>query len=196
MASIGVTGLPASGKSFLCKQLSMLEDYFVIDADKMGHELLKKEEVLDFVSKKYDGVVVNGEIVRSKLAKYVFESFEDYHFYNDYISSIMKDEIRDLLKEKQSEYKHVVLDGALIFEWELESLFDIIIFCEADEKERLKKLVYRGNDLKDYKKREAVLLDEYLKIDQSDIVVKNQYKGFESKELKVLLKRIEELSNV
>ncbi len=194
MAVIGVTGLPASGKSFVCEYLSTLKDFFVIDADKIGHEFLKKQEVLNFIEENYSGVIENGEVVRPKLAELIFKNYASYSLYNDFISSLMKPYILGLAEEKQKEFKHVVLDGALIFEWEIESCFDVIVFCEANEKDRLKMLKLRGSDLKDYKKREAMLLDEYIKLDQSDIIIKNSYDSSFAKEIKQLQRKIEELA--
>lgn len=194
MAIVGITGLPGTGKSFMSNYLNSLTNFYVIDADKIGHELLTRDDVIEFITENYPTVIENEKVVRGKLAEIVFKDYKAYKFYNDFISKLMKQYILEFSFDKLQEVENVVLDAALIFEWGIESIFDVIVYCEANEKKRVVKIEARGDNIEDYKKREQMLIDEYIKIDQSDIVIYNKYDDDFIQEVKTLNKKIAELS--
>jgi len=193
MAIIGITGLPGTGKSYLSKYLSKLGSYYLLDADKIGHSLLKEKEVINFVKKHYPDAIENENIIRSKLANIIFKNKRVYQFYNDFISKKMKQYIVEKIFNKMHNYKNMILDATLIFEWELNSLFDIIVYCKADKKKRFERIASRGNNIEDYKRRENVLLDENIKIEKSDIVIENNYDEKIYESIKKIEKYISEI---
>ncbi len=72
---IGVTGTIGSGKSSVC-QIIKDEGYLVLDADQINHELMAKGSLMyDEIIRHFGTEIIdeNGEIVRSKLRKLVFE---------------------------------------------------------------------------------------------------------------------------
>jgi len=77
MIVIGLAGGIACGKSLVA---ACLEDLgcVIIDADKVGHEVLCLPSVVGQIEKKWGGrVVVDGKVNRHELAKIVFPSDTD-----------------------------------------------------------------------------------------------------------------------
>ena len=66
-----VAGGMGSGKSTVMATLSRL-GWIVISGDDVGHETLRDPEVVASVTKRWPGVLVEGEISRSELARVVF----------------------------------------------------------------------------------------------------------------------------
>lgn len=196
MALIGITGLPGSGKSYISKYLKDIDQCFFIDADKFGHNLLKTKKVISFTKEHFPTCLnEKNEIIRAKLAGIIFDDPNKYKLYNDFISKEIKLYIVETFFDKMQEYKHIILDAALIFEWNIEKLFDIIIYCRADNAKRLEKIALRGNDIEDYKRRENVLLDENIKIEKSDIIINNNYDERIYESIKEIEKYISEIES-
>lgn len=72
---IGLVGGIASGKSLVADQMRSLGGV-VLDADRMGHEVLRDQEVIDLLHKRWgDGIIaLDGSLSRSVIAKIVFSS--------------------------------------------------------------------------------------------------------------------------
>ena len=95
---IGIFGKSGCGKSTVCEYLRK-KGFYVIDADKLGHKILKKGEegykkVVDAFGDSF--LDENLEIDRKKLGKYIFENKKA-----DILSSISHPIIdRDLRQER------------------------------------------------------------------------------------------------
>ena len=72
---IGLVGGIASGKSLVAEQMQTLGG-ILLDADRVGHEVLREKEVIDALHKRWgDGIIaLDGSLSRSVIAKIVFSS--------------------------------------------------------------------------------------------------------------------------
>lgn len=140
---IGITGSIACGKSTITEYLKKL-GYSVIDADKIGHEVLKevniKRELINVFGEK---ILSKDEIDRKVLSTIVFNDKNNLKKLN----SIVHPRIRELIVEYQRilEDKSIqFLDVALLFEIKFENLVDKVIVVHTDLEQQLKRLIERN----------------------------------------------------
>lgn len=173
MIKVAVTGNIASGKSQVERFISEL-GYFVVDADKLGHQVLLdyKSEILALF-KNEDILDESGEISRIKLGNIVFFDAEKKKNLEKFSHKKIREKICELfLLNKDKELVFVAVP--LLFEAEMENLFDKIIFVSAPESIRVDRLMKRNN----YTKEQAMARinsqqEEQEKIKKSDFVINN-----------------------
>ncbi len=143
MKVIGLTGGISSGKSTVSQFLAGL-GAVIIDADKIGHEVLNTDrevwrEVVAAFGKQI--ITANGEINREKLGEIVFGNSEALARLNQ----IMHPRIYDMVKTRLDEYRRqeagiVVLEAPLLLEAGWTSLVDEVWVTTASEATVLKRL--------------------------------------------------------
>lgn len=144
MAYFGLTGGIASGKSTVARMLESLGAR-VIDADRIGHELLRSphpayqevvqrfgREILDFT----------GEIDRTRLAAVVFADPAKLRELNVILHPRIIARVEELAAQYHAESPHAVLvvDAALLFEAGIGGRFTkvLVVWCRPDQQvERL-----------------------------------------------------------
>jgi dephospho-CoA kinase len=82
--------------------------------------------------------------------------------------------IKERIREEQNAGVHVVVDCALIYEWGIEGLFDLVVCIRADEGIRKKRLMERdGRTAEEVERMFSAQLPESLKVLKADIVLAN-----------------------
>jgi dephospho-CoA kinase len=129
MFVIGLTGNFGTGKTTVSQILAEL-GAVIIDADKLGHELLQPDaetygEIVTAFGKSI--LKPNGEIDRNKLGKLVFADTAALNRLN----RILHPRIYEIAKRKIEEYRQarsriVVLEAALLIEADWTSLVDLV----------------------------------------------------------------------
>ena len=78
MKTIGIVGGIASGKSLVAAQLQALGAW-VVDADRLGHEVLEYPEVRDAIRDRWGDSVLgpDGRVDRAAVARRVFRDPEE-----------------------------------------------------------------------------------------------------------------------
>lgn len=158
---LGLVGGIGSGKSSAAR-LFAESGAVVLDADKIGHEILLQSDVKQIACDRWGDTIFdsNGEIQRRKLAKIVFEPSEqgqkELEFLNKLTHPRITETIRDRIETLKSQGTPLILvDAPLLFESGWNRLVSEVIFVDAPESLRLKRVLSRGWTPEEFRKREA-----------------------------------------
>ncbi|MGE5431519.1 MAG: dephospho-CoA kinase [Syntrophomonadaceae bacterium] len=143
--SVAVTGGIGSGKTEFCRFLE--ENGFpVINADKKAKDILfrnesvRKKIISAFGAATYSASGVN----TAYLAEKVFSSPEGVNKINSIVHPVVIKEINDEVKEYSKTNKFVIVEAALIYEAEMEDMFDYVVLILAPVETRIKRVLEKG----------------------------------------------------
>ncbi len=143
MKVIGLTGGIGSGKSTVSGFLAEL-GAVIIDADKVGHELLKPDtEIWQQIVAAFGKQILTpgGEISRKKLASLVFGSPRRLELLNQLMHPEMKKAVKaQLLEYRRQGASVVVLEAPLLVEADWTELVDEVWVTIASESTVLERL--------------------------------------------------------
>ncbi len=139
---LGITGGSGSGKSQVCKLLSSMGAH-IIDADKIGHLVTAREDVLREIKVEFGTSVINpdGTLNRKELGKVVFSSKEALETLNVITHKKIYDEIEKMLKKSRAEI--VAIDAAVLKQTRIKDLCDFIICVVAPTNMRVMRIMQR-----------------------------------------------------
>ncbi len=168
MKIIGITGNSGSGKSLASSELTNYNCY-VIDLDKIGHEIYSDKECFKEVTEKIQGdYLTDGKVDRKKLGNIVFSQIDKLKILTEitdkYIYKNTKKIVDSLKAEKKVEF--IVIDGALILDSKTRELCTEIILICAKTETRIRRIIERDklsyeeayrrvNSQKDYRKNKS-----------------------------------------
>lgn len=172
MKKYAITGNIASGKSAVQKIIAK-QGYKVIDADDISHKLLTvKNLALYYAFKDYD-VFENNEFSREKLGQLIFSDAKMRIKLNTIIHPCVKKEIEKFFADNAQE-ELLFVGIPLLFEANMQDLFDKIIFVYTDDDIRLKRLLKRNNHTIEHAKaRMNSQITQEKKLKLSDYVINN-----------------------
>ena len=174
MIRIALVGNIASGKSTVEKFLTEKYGFSVLDTDKACHFLLEKlstKIIQEF--KNYEILDENGRLSREKLGKIVFYNEDLKTKLENILYPNLRVEINRYFEEHKSE-EIVFVAIPLLFEANMENLFDKIMFVYCNDEIRLERLIKRNNYTREYaQKRLNSQLSQEKKVEKSDIIIQN-----------------------
>ncbi|MGH9405253.1 MAG: dephospho-CoA kinase [Terriglobia bacterium] len=143
-ACFGLTGGIASGKSTVASYFAALGAN-VIDADQIGHELLRSpgaafDEIVQHFGRQILGL--SGEIDRRRLGAIVFSNPDQRQKLNAILHPriIQRQEARALDFHRASPQSVIIVDAALIYEAHAESRFTQIIVAWSTPEQQIERL--------------------------------------------------------
>ena len=177
LKKIGILGGPGSGKSTVAHLFAEL-GCGIINADKLNHQVLEKEDIISRIVEIWGSQVVglDGKIDRGKLGEAVFSEKNGLNFLVEIVHPeifiLMERQICDF--EDSGQVKAIVLDVPLLMEVGWEKKCDILVFVKVDNdirRSRLKKnRNWNANFIKNIENSQ-ILLDNKEEI--SDYIVEN-----------------------
>ncbi len=179
MTIIGLTGRIGAGKSTAAAYLRQW-GAAVIDADQIGHQIIAKgkpayEEIL--AAFPGDFLQPSGEIDRKKLAKAVFGDPDGQfvHRLNAITHPRITAEVAEAIQQfLQQQYRHVVVEAALLLQSDLPRLVEQIWLITAPEAVTLPRLRQRdGMSESQARARLAAQLSEEAQRAAADLVIEN-----------------------
>lgn len=149
MIKVAVTGNIASGKSEI-QNILVEKGYKVLDTDIVAHKLLNEySSEIRSIFKDFDISDTDGKISREKLGRIVFTVQKAKDKLEKYIHPKIKVQISKFFDSNMSE-KIVFVSIPLLFEANMQSLFDKIILVYANDNIRLKRLIDRNGYSDEY----------------------------------------------
>ena len=171
-AVIGITGGIGSGKSTVASMLAELGAE-VIDADALGHEALRRDDVKEQLREAWgEGVFdASGEVDRRALAAEAFGGESQARRLNAIVHPPILAEIRRQVQACRA--KALVLDAALLIESGLDAICDVVVFVDAPAAVRRERVAARGWTDRELQNREARQSSIEEKRKRSQYVIEN-----------------------
>jgi len=182
---IGLTGIIGSGKTTVAEILKE-NGFYVIDVDKVYHELLEKnmnlkKDLVDFFGNE---IVVDSEINRDKLRQKLLSNPNNFSRLNAITHPYIFIKVKELTDNLKG---NIVIDAALLFEIGLDKLCNELWYVNADIK-TVKDRIKKRNDFGDLvietfiKNQENILMMK----DRCNVVIDN---NCSIQELKIKIKK-------
>lgn len=172
---VAVTGNIGSGKSSFCKLLEEM-NYTVIKADEMAKDLMandpniKSQIIKQFGSSAYTKEGLN----KSYLAEKIFSNEDNLLRMNLIVHPAVVKKVEQLMKESLKKADIAFHEAALIYEADIEEMFDVVVLITADYKVRLKRKQQSDNYSEaEFAKRNSNQIPDDEKIKRADFVFEN-----------------------
>lgn len=169
MVIIGIVGGVASGKSMVAESFRKL-GAAVLDADRLGHEVLEEPLVQESLRERWKADVLNaeGRLDRKAIARIVFEQSARGAEQRAFLERVTHPRIGVKVQEalarwqRQADVKVVVLDAPVLLEAGWDRYCDRIVFVDSPLQARQQRARTRGWTEVDFAAREAAqkTLDE------------------------------------
>ena len=172
---ITVTGSIGSGKSLFCNFLSE-KGYPVIKADDISKEILAEDKevrlkvIREFGEESYIGSKINKKYIAEK----VFSDPIRLEKINSILHPRVKQKVKALTEELFKQHNIVFTEAALIYEAEMQNMFDYVVLVTADQKIRMKrKTEAEGFSEEEFIKRNNNQIPDKEKKKQADFIFEN-----------------------
>lgn len=181
---VGLIGKIGSGKSAVAAILAA-RGGAVIDADRVGHELLREPAVRQEVVTRFGETVLDrrvaaearpAQIDRQALGAIVFADPGKRHELEAILHPLMRDRFRREIERisRQGEARLIVLDAAILLEAGWDELCDCVAFVDAPDTARSERVAkQRGWTIDAMRRREAAQWPSERKRLCADIVLTN-----------------------
>lgn len=149
---LGITGPIACGKNEASRILQRSGAY-VIDVDRVGHEVLKQRAVKNKLTRTFGNKILNkvGDISRISLGAIVFGDKKKLLKLNKISHPAILKEVLNSIKK--SNKRQIVINAAVLKEIGLSKYCDQIWLVAASKANRIKRLLSKGLDKKEILKR-------------------------------------------
>lgn len=146
---IGLTGGIGTGKTTISNLLHE-KGAFIINADKIGHEvILNGQDAYYEIIKHFGNKILypkTNEINRKALGKIVFSDKDQLSVLNDITHKYIKSSIlQKIAKAKEDGYFLIILEMAILIEAKFQDLVDEVWLIYAPIKDRIERIIKRDN---------------------------------------------------
>lgn len=179
LITLGIIGPIASGKSAVAARFAEL-GATVVDADRLGHEVLREPEVQRRARVRWGGDIFDddGRIDRKRLAGIVFSPTPTGREELEYLESLTHPGIGRRLAEtlrtlENEGIRVVVIDAALLLEAGWDEFCEKIIYVDAPNTVVLERANKRGWSAREYADRAAAQMPLDRKRARADFVLDN-----------------------
>ncbi|HET7573537.1 MAG TPA: dephospho-CoA kinase [Solirubrobacterales bacterium] len=169
--TIGLTGGIAAGKSEALAAFERL-GAATISSDAVVHELLDSEPLLSRLTERWgEGVAPGGRVDRTKIGEIVFADPDQLKWLEAQIHPLVGERIGKWLAALDDDVEFAVVEVPLLFESEMEPVFDTTVAVVTSDEVRRARAEARGHAL--VGEREARQLAQEEKAARAEHVVEN-----------------------
>lgn len=131
---IGVSGIMGAGKSTVARVFQGLGAR-LIDADALGKDLLSEDAVKQALIEAFGkGIATRGgKINASRLAAAAFSSKKDAAKLDEVTREALIERIKAEIEESRATERVIVVDAALLPEWDSKPWIDVLVVVDSDE---------------------------------------------------------------
>lgn len=175
---IGITGTFGAGKSTV-GEILVKNGVFVIDADHIVSQVLQTPNKIsnkvvktfgkEIINKRFRGFYIN----KSKLAKIVFSSTIKKRLLENVIHPEVQKRLRLIIKSKKQKKQIIAILAPLLFEANMEKMFDDIWCVVCSNKVRVSRLNRKGYNSLEIKQRTKSQLPQNIKASKVDFIIDN-----------------------
>ena len=142
---VGLTGGIAAGKSEALRAFER-QGAATISTDAVVHELQRSPEVVAKMAARWgDEVAPGGELDRARVAEIVFADSDELLWLESEVHPLVGARIAEWIAELPTDKRIAVVEVPLLFESEMDDMFDAVVAVVADD--RLRHERERGRDL-------------------------------------------------
>ena len=190
---IGLTGQIGAGKSTAAAVFKKTGAR-IIDADRIGREVVNNSALLRKRLKQAFGPEIfdkNGNLKRKTLAEKAFASSANHAQLNSLVHPCLLKELRRQMRTAEKSYRLVVIDAALLLDWNLDREMDFVLVIHTSLEKRIQRLIKRGISRKDARARLKTQLPLSVFRDKADrLILNNGTEGELERKIKVWLGKI------
>ncbi len=191
---IGITGQIGSGKSEVA-EIFRQHGAYVISADLIGKEVVENNPaVLRRLVKTFGREILTpkGRLRRRRLGEIVFSSDQNKNRLNKIVHPPLLNELDKRVNKALKKYDLVVIDAALLIDWDWDKKVDLTILVHSRDDVKIKRLEKKGLSKKEARQRIKSQIKYSILRKRSNIVIFNN-KSLASLRLKVekIIKRLE-----
>jgi len=169
--TIGLTGGIAAGKSTALAALGR-QGAATISSDAVVHELLDSEPLLGRLIERWgDEVAPGGAVDRAKVGEIVFADPEQLSWLESQVHPLVGERIGRWLASLPAGTELAVIETPLLFEAEMDGVFDANVAVITSDEVRRRRAEARGHTL--VEERDARQLPQEVKAERADHVIEN-----------------------
>jgi len=171
---LGITGNIGCGKTTVAKMFEKLGAQ-VIEADKVGHLLLKRKKVKERLVRAYGRSILDerGEVVRKNLRGIVFKDRKKLTQLNRILHPLMAEEMKKMISS--SPRPLIVVDAAVLFEAGWQSLVDKVLVVTSSYETQIRRIKETTNlSLEELEGIMQAQLPQEEKVKRADYVIENE----------------------
>jgi dephospho-CoA kinase len=168
---IGIVGKSGAGKSSFVEKLKLFDNAIIhIDIDKIGHNILKDENVVKKIVEIVGdtSVVVNGVIDRKKVGNIIFNDMDKYKQYYNYTENIENSIIDKIINDNKD--KKVFLDWIILDQTKYWGILDYKILVDTKYDIRKNRVVSRDKISEEYFDLRERMKEDYDR-DEMDFII-------------------------
>ncbi|AZK44207.1 dephospho-CoA kinase [Erysipelothrix piscisicarius] len=169
---IGITGTIGAGKSSVSQYIRD-SGYHVYDMDRLTHSFYEPNGILyDYIIALLGSQILetDGTVNRQKMSTILFKNPEMLAELERNVFSEVRVFIEEIIDNEKS---IIFFEVPLLFEANMEDLFDSIIMVSADYNTRIQRLLARGMKMEDINLRMNRQYSEIIKEEKSDYILYN-----------------------
>jgi dephospho-CoA kinase len=169
--TIGLTGGIAAGKSTALAAFERL-GAATISSDAVVHELLDSEPLLGRLTERWGAdVAPDGRVDRARIGEIVFADPEQLSWLESQVHPLVGERIGAFLLSLPAETEVAVVEVPLLFESEMEGVFDTTVAVVTSDDVRRARAESRGHTL--VGERDARQLEQAEKAERAEHVIEN-----------------------